>query len=129
MICHLLGVDADYHDQLMAWWGDREALLMAARTTPDLSQSNYIETKIREFPAELAAERIRRPRDDMISYLVRAEMSGPDGATRPLTLDEVGEYCRGFFVTGSATTTHALSWAAILLARRAEGRGWNGRTS
>src|ERR1700722_12386522 len=122
VICHLLGVDAEYHGQLMAWWDEREALLTAERIKPDLSQSNQIETKIADFLRELAAERIRRPRGDMISYLVGAEMSEPDGATRPLTLDEVGEYCRGFFVAGSATTTQALSWAAVLLARHPEQR-------
>jgi cytochrome P450 len=122
VICHLLGVDAEYHGQLMAWWDEREALLTAERTKPDLSQSNHIETQIGDFLKELAAERTRRPRDDMISYLVGSEMSEPDGATRPLTLDEVGEYCRGFFVAGSATTTQALSWAAVLLARHPEQR-------
>jgi len=122
VICHLLGVDADYHGQLMARWDERERLLTAERTKPDLSQSNYIETQIRDFLRELAAQRIRHPRDDMISYLVGSEMSEPAGATRPLTLDEVGEYCRGFFVAGSATTTQALSWAAVLLARHPEQR-------
>jgi cytochrome P450 len=122
VICDLLGVDPDYHDQLMAWWDEREALLTSERTRPDLSGSNLIELKIRDLLKDVAEERVKHPRDDLMSYLVASEISELDGSNRPLTLDEAGDYCRAFFVAGSATTTQALSWAVMLLARYPEQR-------
>jgi cytochrome P450 len=35
---------------------------------------------------------------------------------------EVGEYCRAFFVAGSATTTQMLSWMALILGREPDQR-------
>lgn len=116
VICELLGVDQSYHALLAGWWEEREVQLTQEREHPDLSASTAVEAKIGGLLAEIATDRIAHPRDDLMSKLVRAEIED-DGRTRPLTIDEVGEYCRAFFVAGSATTTQALSWLVLLLAR------------
>ncbi|MCW2527493.1 MAG: cytochrome [Pseudonocardiales bacterium] len=116
VICELIGVDVEYHDELLRWWEEREVLLTQEREQPDLSGSTAIEEKIGRLLTEIAGERRRNPREDLMSELVRAEIEDV-GGTRLLTMDEVGAYCRAFFVAGSATTTQALSWLVLLLSQ------------
>jgi cytochrome P450 len=116
VICELIGVDTSYHEQLLSWWIEREVLLTQEREHPDLSGSTAIEEKIGQLLADIASDRIKNPREDLMTELVRAEIDD-NGITRLLTLDEVGQYCRAFFVAGSATTTQALAWLVLLLAQ------------
>lgn len=116
VICELIGVDRSYQPELAEWWEERERLLTQEREQPDLSGSTAVEQRIGRFLTELAKERSAAPREDLMSELVRAEIEDGDG-TRLLTLAEVGDYCRAFFIAGSATTTQALSWLMLLLAR------------
>lgn len=121
-ICQLLGVDDEYHAQLWQWWEEREALIVAERTTPDLSGSNAVEERIRDFLYEIALARRDAPREDMMTYLIQTRVEDGDGGERELTRREIGEYCRAFFVAGSATTTQLLGWSAILLAANPDQR-------
>jgi cytochrome P450 len=121
VICELIGVDSSYQPELAQWWEERERLLTQEREQPDLSGSTAVEQRIGRFLTALATERSAAPREDLMSELVRAEIEDA-GGTRLLTLDEVGEYCRAFFIAGSATTTQALSWMMLLLARNPDQR-------
>src|SRR5258708_14695078 len=114
-ICQFLGVEDEHHETLWRWWEEREAILTAERDHPDLSGSTSLEERIGAYLRELAEARRAQPRDDMMSYLVQVEVPHGDGGTRRLTQAEIGQYCRIFFVAGSATTTVMLASAALLL--------------
>jgi cytochrome P450 len=117
VICELLGVDPEDQEQIAIWWDEREALITAERDVPDLGASTAMEAKIRDFLRSLAFQRVSAPRDDMMTFLVDVEVTDPDGTVRRLTEEEVGEYCRAFFIAGSATTTQMLAWMVLLLGR------------
>jgi cytochrome P450 len=114
-ICQFLGVEKEHHETLWSWWEEREAKLVAERDHPDLSGTTAVEERIGAYLRELAQARRAHPRNDMMSFLVQTEVADGDRGTRRLTQAEIGEYCRIFFVAGSATTTVMLAWAALLL--------------
>jgi cytochrome P450 len=73
---------------------------------------------------ELVDERSARPRDDMLSDLLVAEIALDDGTDRRLTRDEVLSFFSLLQFAGTETTARLLGWAAVLLARHPDQRSF-----
>jgi cytochrome P450 len=65
---------------------------------------------------------IARPGDDLVSALVAAEVTLPDGSVRTLTRPEVSSFVLLLFTAGAETTARLLGWTAVLLARHPDQR-------
>ena len=71
VIAHIIGIDPDRADDFVEWV---RGLLELGQTQPEL-RIKY-RGIIREFFAEMVAERRRNPKDDAISRLIAAEIDG-----------------------------------------------------
>jgi cytochrome P450 len=69
-----------------------------------------------EYLGELIKERGERPRDDMLTDLVQAEITGNDGASRHLTPQECTEFGILLVSAGTETVARLLGWAGLILA-------------
>lgn len=100
VICDLLGVPRSDWDFML----DRTTVAFEAvdehgRPTVDAMEAH---TEILLYYAELARERRREPREDVITALVHGEVDG-----RPLTDEEIFLNCDGLISGGNETTRHA----------------------
>jgi cytochrome P450 len=114
----MLGVPDEDQDQLRIW-GDQ-----MLRFEPDGVSGDKIEAMQRfgAYMQEMVDDRRRKPRDDMVSDLLSAEITREDGSTRRLDHREVIEFFILLEIAGSETTARLLGWASVLLARHAEQR-------
>ena len=118
LIGALLGVPNEDQDQLRIW-GD---LLM--RYEPDGvsdEKANAI-ASMSSYMSAMVEDRRQKPRDDMVSDLLAAELTRDDGTQRTLTVDEVLAFFSLLQLAGSETTARLLGWAAVLLARHPDQR-------
>jgi len=67
-------------------------------------------------------ERRARPRDDLLTGLVQAEVAGPDGTTRRLTDEEAAGFANLLVSAGTETVARLLGWAAVVLAEHPDQR-------
>jgi cytochrome P450 len=74
------------------------------------------------YLADLVEERTLRPRDDLISDLVAAEIVDSDGIARRMTPDECTEFAILLYTAGSETVAKLLGNAAVLLAEHRDQR-------
>ncbi|MFJ9679418.1 cytochrome P450 [Streptomyces sp. NPDC101194] len=116
VIAELLGVPAADHG-LFKQWVDRMAASAEGKPGPDDSDSEQdAAAAIRHIPEmfaymlEQAAERRRRPRADLLTLLVEAEVDG-----ERLTDHEVVNFANEVLVVGHATTTALLGNAVLCL--------------
>ncbi len=118
LIGALLGVPAEDQDQLRIW-GD---LLM--RFEPDGISAEKLDAiqSLNSYMAAMVTDRQQRPRDDMVSDLLAAEITRDDGTTRRLGFDEVMAFFTLLQLAGSETTARLLGWGAVLLARHPDQR-------
>ncbi len=118
LIGALLGVPSEDQDQLRIW-GD---LLM--RYEPDGISAEKMDAiqSLNAYMTTMVADRQQRPRDDMVSDLLAAEITRDDGTTRRLGFDEVMAFFTLLQLAGSETTARLLGWGAVLLARHPDQR-------
>jgi cytochrome P450 len=74
------------------------------------------------YMAAMIHDRQQRPRDDMISDLLAAEITREDGSTCRLGKSEVLAFFSLLQLAGSETTARLLGWASVLLARHPDER-------
>ena len=110
VIADLLGLgDAERSD--VRRWSD--ACIEGTDEDPDGAAAATAMVAVAEllgFLSEHAAARRTRPRDDLLTALVQAEVEG-----RPLRDDEVVVYCMSLLVAGNETTRHLISGSAAAL--------------
>jgi cytochrome P450 len=114
----LLGIPSADQDQLRKWI-DLMMRFEPDGVSPEKGQAIH---HFGEYIQALVAERRRAPRDDMVSELLTAEISRPDGPPRGLDHHEVMAFFSLLEIAGSETTARLLGWAAVLLARHPEQR-------
>jgi cytochrome P450 len=68
------------------------------------------------YLSDLIAERRAHPRDDMLSDLVAAEVTEPDGTHRQLTPQEATDFGILLVAAGTETVARLLGWAGAVLA-------------
>jgi cytochrome P450 len=78
--------------------------------------------KLHGYIFEQLAERASRPRDDMLSDLLTAEVAEPDGSRRTLTLEESTEFGILLVAAGTETVARLLGWAGATLAAHPDQR-------
>jgi cytochrome P450 len=115
--CLLLGIERSDQDELRLLYEARDSELAVERARPDLSAAVRHESILKDRLLELARERVRRPRDDMMSAIVHSQYERPDGTLRPLTEDEIGDYILLLFSGGNVTTSALLGWTCALIGR------------
>ena len=129
VICDLMGVPEADHG-LMIELSDH---LVAGTSSTPLDPGAYGNTTelrllpfnspaahgINTYALELGAERRRRPADDLVTRLIRAEVDGEEGRTR-LSEAEFANFFRLMIFAGNETTRSAMGHLALHLTRFAE---------
>jgi cytochrome P450 len=118
LIGALLGVPEADQDQLRIW-GDTMMRFEPEGISAEKAQAYR---SIDAYMGAMIHDRRERPRDDMISDLLGAEITREDGSTRRLETSEVLAFFSLLQLAGSETTARLLGWAAVLLARHPDER-------
>jgi len=108
VIAEILGIDADRRQDFKRW---SDEIVAAMGSAPDADLRSRLERSFVERAAyleQVVEDRKRRPRDDVISALVRAEQEG--GA---MSEDEVGNFIVLLLVAGNETTTNLIGNALL----------------
>ena len=71
---------------------------------------------LNQYLSDQLAQRRRRPRDDLLTGLVEAEITGTDGRRRRLTDAEAAGFANLLISAGTETVARLLGWAAVVLA-------------
>lgn len=126
MLCRLLGIPEEDAGQMVAW-GDQMISNADPEYTPVvIDKVDTEEYRLLPFRApaaidvfryaeEIALERRREPKDDIITTLLTAE---PDG--EPLTDLEFKNFFTLLMVAGNETTRHTISYALMFLQEDAD---------
>jgi cytochrome P450 len=118
MIGALLGVPKEDQDQLRVW------IDVTMRYEPEGLSTEKAEAMARswQYMTDLVEDRRAKPRDDMVSDLLAAQITLDDGTVRALTHEEVMAFFTLLQFAGTETTARLLGWAAVLLARHPDQR-------
>jgi cytochrome P450 len=118
----LMGLPIEESDTFLGWASDllhtagSDAEAVAKRT--DAARTIY------RYLRQLIADRRASPRDDLMSALIAAELTMPDGTSRPLTDDELREMAMLLYVAGMDTVAGVISYAMQHLAEHADDRAF-----
>jgi cholest-4-en-3-one 26-monooxygenase len=105
MICDLVGVPEQDHARILDWANRMVGFQDPDfRTTPEDGEIAAAEALA--YCGELVEERRERPRDDILTALVQAEVDGDR-----LTSDEIGMFFVILFVAGNETTRNLIAHA------------------
>jgi cytochrome P450 len=116
VISTLIGVPEADHDQMRKW---SDAIMYLAEGDTEQGGSSAGVDAMEQMHAyfgELAEVRRRRPEEDFLTTLIEAELTLPDGSTRPLNDVEVVEYVIVLVGAGSETVARFLGNAIVVLA-------------
>ena len=104
----------------------RETIDTIFHLEPDVGMINDTSivamAKLHEYISDQLVERRTQPRDDMLSDLLTAEVTEPDGTRRTLTLDESVNFGILLVVAGTETVARLLGWAGVTLAAHPDQR-------
>jgi cytochrome P450 len=115
VISSLLGVPEEDQEQLRIW---TDLVLHREPGETGMSQAaQKASQEISSYWQKHIDDRRRRPRDDMMSDLMRGELELGDGSSRPLSDAELFSFYLLLSSAGNETVARLLGWAAILLAR------------
>lgn len=130
MLCRLVGVPEEDANQLVAW-GDSMISNADPEYTPVIIDKDDTDDwrllpfrapaaiEVFRYAEELALERRREPRDDIVTTLLTAE---PDG--EPLTDLEFKNFFTLMMVAGNETTRHTISHGIALLDEHPDQLDW-----
>jgi cytochrome P450 len=115
VISSLLGAPEEDQEQLRLW---SDLALHREPGETGLSQAALDASKdIFDYWQRQIDERRRRPSDDVMSDLARADLEQDDGTTRKLSDGELHAFYGLISAAGNETVARFLGWAATLLAR------------
>ncbi|HEX6222349.1 MAG TPA: cytochrome P450 [Acidimicrobiia bacterium] len=130
MLCRLLGIPEGDAGQMVTW-GDQMISNADPEYTPVIIDKVDTEEyrllpfrspaalEVFRYAEEIAMERRRDPRDDIITTLLTAE---PDG--EPLSDLEFKNFFTLMMVAGNETTRHTISHGLVYLSQATEQQGW-----
>ncbi|HEX6286773.1 MAG TPA: cytochrome P450 [Acidimicrobiia bacterium] len=130
MLCRLLGIPEEDAGQMVAW-GDQMISNADPEYTPviidkvDTAEYRLLPFRspaaleVFRYAEEIALERRRDPRDDIITTLLTAE---PDG--EPLTDLEFKNFFTLMMVAGNETTRHTISHGLVYLSQAPDQLAW-----
>ena len=100
VICEMMGVPLADRDRFTTWTADATHLLAAMFSPPEVIARGVAAVDALEaYFQDLIAERRRRPADDLLSELVRAEEAGDRLSPTELTSQSIGLLIAGFETT------------------------------
>ncbi len=102
------GFPDEDHPMLLAWFGDMLQRTAGERALPPIALA--ARDRMRAYMQDVAAERRRAPRDDLMTFLVEAEAAGQ------LSADELLGSSILLFVAGITTTSGLISNSLLHLA-------------
>jgi len=115
VISTMVGVPPEDRTSLREWTD--EALARDA-DNPQIPESALAaNVRLFRYFVELVAERRKRPRDDMTSLLLQAEVENEQGVKERLSEIEVVSFCNLLLGAGNETVTKLLGNAVVLLSR------------
>lgn len=109
VIADLLGVPREDRQQFREW---SSTLIQSNPARGEVAEGLAAAAAVYSYFADFLVERRQRPRDDLMSALVRAEVGG-----QKLTDDELLGFCLLLLIAGHETTTNLLGNAAVVLAK------------
>jgi cytochrome P450 len=115
VIAEVLGIAPERHRDFRRW---SDHIIVATTGVLNDEERHGLTTAFEEMNAyidDMIARRRRRPTDDLISDLIRAE--GSDGAMRPA---EVRTFIPLLLIAGNEATSHVIANSMLVLARRPE---------
>lgn len=115
MISELLGIPAEDRRLLLPWSRRVVRLFDADTTAADEADAEKAATDFAAYLAELIADRRRRPRGDLTTALVEAEVEGVR-----LSDEDLIATCMLVLNAGHEATVHAIGNAVLALARHPE---------
>lgn len=114
VIAMLLGVPPGDRPQV------REVIDTMFHLEPEVGMVNDVAAgavlTLHQYLAGQLEERRKRPADDLLSALVTAEVTEPDGAVRRLTLEESTGFGLLLVSAGTETVARLIGWAGAVLA-------------
>jgi cytochrome P450 len=113
VIAELLGVSDDDYDDFRRW---SDAMIEAGGGNVSPETASTV-AELMQYVLAIAAERRKRPGDDLISVLVQAEVEG-----ERLNDAEVGMFCLTLLVAGNETTRNLVTGGGLALLRNPEQR-------
>jgi len=114
VIADLLGVPREDRDSFRRW---STQLIQSQPQSPRIGGALEAAAALYDYFASFLAERRIRPRDDLMSALVEAEVEG-----QRLSEDELLGFCFLLLVAGHETTTNLLSNSLVVLAGEPDAR-------
>ena len=114
VIADLLGVPREDRDSFRRW---STQLIQSQPQSPRIGGALEAAAALYDYFASFLAERRIRPRDDLMSALVEAEVEG-----QRLSEDELLGFCFLLLVAGHETTTNLLSNSLVALAGEPDAR-------
>ncbi len=103
VISTLLGIPAEDRDQVREWSNAQLHRTPGEKAPPPESVLAGLRT--REYFQRALEERQKRPRDDMMTALIQAELEDEEGRTRRLSQDELLGFCTLLSSAGNETLT------------------------
>jgi cytochrome P450 len=113
VIASLLGVPLDEQDEVRHLIDGMFHIEPGVGMVNDTSFAAMI--ALHEYLTAAMEDRRRRPRDDLLSDLLVAEIEDHDGAIRRLTIKESADFANLLISAGTETVARLLGWAAVLL--------------
>ena len=111
VIAEMLGVPAADREQFKAWSDDLLVLVFGALDVPDRHARGQLALQeLADYLRDLAGQRARDPREDLITRLVQVE---DDGHT--LTREETAAMCTMLLFAGHETTTNLIANGVLAL--------------
>jgi cytochrome P450 len=120
VIAMLLGVPPEDRDEVRETIDGIFHLEPGAGMLNDVSLAAML--KLHEYIGAQLVERQTRPRDDMLTDLLNAEVAEPDGSRRTLTLEESTNFGILIVSAGTETVARLLGWAGHTLAAHPDQR-------
>lgn len=115
VISSLLGIPEEDQHQVRLW---TDAMLHREEGETGVPDSvRQVQAELFGYFARYAEERRKRPRDDMMTDLIQAEIPLEHGGTRKLSEVEILVFVGLLSAAGNETVARLLGWVAILLAR------------
>jgi cytochrome P450 len=115
VISSLLGFPEEDHDNLREW---SDAQLHRDEGAPGLSAEGQVaRDQLLGYYLDQINLRRANPRDDIVSDLIGADITDPDGTVRTLDDTELVVFIALVSVAGNETVARLLGWASIVLAR------------
>lgn len=114
VIADLLGVPREDRQQFRQW---SSTLIQSNPAHGEVAEGLAAAAAVYGYFADFLADRRQKPRDDLMSALVAAEIDG-----RNLSDDELLGFCLLLLIAGHETTTNLLGNAAVVLAEHPQSR-------